>query len=160
MDSAKTGKDLEYVGFWPRVGATLLDTLLILLITLPTLISIYGEEYFDPDKTGFIAGPADFLISWVFPFVVTVLLWVWLQATPGKMVVSARVVDAKSGGAISVGQAMGRYIAYFLSVLPFGFGFIWIAIDPRKQGWHDKVAGTVVVRHRRAANQPVVFESE
>jgi uncharacterized RDD family membrane protein YckC len=160
MDAVKTGKDLEYVGFWPRVGASLLDALLILLITVPTLVSIYGVDYFDSEKTGLIAGPSDFLVSWVFPFVLTVLFWVWLQATPGKMVVSARVVDAKTGGTLSVGQAMGRYIAYVLSVLPFGIGIIWVAIDPRKQGWHDKVAGTVVVRHRRAANQPVVFESE
>ncbi|MCC7247524.1 MAG: RDD family protein [Lysobacter sp.] len=160
MDAIECGKDLEYVGFWARVGATILDTLLIALITIPSLVSIYGVEYFDSDKTGLIAGPSDFLISWVFPFVLTVLFWVWRQATPGKMIVSAHVVDAKTGKSISVGQAMGRYVAYFLSMLPLGLGLIWVAIDPRKQGWHDKVAGTVVVRHRRAGSHPVTFEKE
>lgn len=151
--------NLEYVGFWSRVGAAIVDVLLVMLITFPPLISIYGWEYFNSEKTRFIAGPADFLISWVLPFVVTVLFWVWRQATPGKMVVSARIVDAKTGATISVGQAMGRYIAYFLSMLPFGLGILWVAFDPRKQGWHDKVAGTVVVRHRHASGQPVRFES-
>ncbi len=151
--------NLEYVGFWSRVGAAILDALLILLITFPPLISIYGWEYFDSERTSFIAGPADLLISWVLPFVVTVLFWVWRQATPGKMVVSAHIVDAKTGGTISVGQAMGRYIAYFLSMLPLGLGIFWVAFDPRKQGWHDKIAGTIVVRHKHAAGQPVRFET-
>jgi len=39
-----------------------------------------------------------------------------------------------------------RYIGYFVSVIPFGLGFIWIAFDSKKQGFHDKLAGTVVVR--------------
>lgn len=151
--------NLEYVGFWPRVGAAIVDSLLIMVTTFPVLISIYGWEYLTSEKTGLIAGPADFLISWVLPFVVTVLFWVWKQATPGKMVVSARVVDARTGGNISVGQAMGRYIAYFLSILPLGLGILWVAFDPRKQGWHDKVAGTLVVRHRHASGQAVRFEN-
>lgn len=53
--------DFEYAGFWVRVGATLIDTLLVLAITFPLLISIYGWKYFDSDSL--ISGPADFLIS-------------------------------------------------------------------------------------------------
>ncbi|MES2671252.1 MAG: RDD family protein [Pseudomonadota bacterium] len=151
--------NLEYVGFWSRVGAAIVDALLVVVITFPPLVSIYGWEYFTSEKPGFIAGPTDFLISWVLPFVVTVLFWVWRQATPGKMVVSARIVDAKTGGTISVGQAMGRYVAYFISMLPLGLGIFWVAFDPRKQGWHDKIAGTIVVRHKHASGQPVRFET-
>ena len=135
----------EYVGFWARLLATLIDLILVLLITWPLLIAIYGWAYLDLEKTGLIAGPAEFLISWVAPIFVTVALWVYKQATPGKMAVSARIADAKTGGPITLGKAIGRYFAYFVSAIPLGLGFAWIAFDGRKQGWHDKLAGTVVV---------------
>lgn len=134
----------EYVGFWPRVGASLIDTILIMAVTIPLLIMVYGWAYFE--TPGPFAGPAEVLISWVFPVVAVILFWLYKQATPGKMVVSARVVDARTGNTLSVGQAIGRYLAYFLSTLPLGLGFIWVAFDARKQGWHDKLAGTVVIR--------------
>jgi len=135
-----------YAGFWIRVAATLVDTLLIVAVTYPFLLIIYGSAYFDDERTGFIAGPADFAISWLAPAVATVLFWIVRQAQPGKMLVKARVVDAKSGGAPTAGQSIGRYFAYFVSALPLCAGFFWIAFDARKQGWHDKLAGTLVVR--------------
>jgi uncharacterized RDD family membrane protein YckC len=55
-------------------------------------------------------------------------------------------VDAKTGGKPSTGQFIGRYLCYYLSSLLLGLGFIWVAFDSRKQGWHDKLAGTLVVR--------------
>jgi uncharacterized RDD family membrane protein YckC len=55
------------------------------------------------------------------------------------------VIDAVSGDAIGTRQALLRYLGYFLSILPLGLGFLWIAWDARKQGWHDKLAGTVVI---------------
>lgn len=136
----------EYVGFWVRVGATLVDTVLMALITFPLLVSIYGWAYFDIEQSGFVAGPADFLLSYVFPPVAVIWFWLKKQATPGKMAVSAKIVDAKTGNAISVGQAIGRYFAYILSIIPLGLGFLWVAFDSKKQGWHDKLAGTVVIK--------------
>lgn len=92
--------ELEYVGFWARVGASLIDGILLLLITLPILLSIHGSEYFTSEQI--IAGPADFLISWVLPAVATILFWLHKQATPGKMAVTARVVDAETGNTLSL----------------------------------------------------------
>jgi uncharacterized RDD family membrane protein YckC len=68
------------------------------------------------------------------------------QATPGKMAIGARVVDATTGGAPSTRQLVIRYLGYYVSTIPLLLGLIWVAFDPRKQGWHDKLAGTVVVR--------------
>ena len=150
--------EVEYVGFWSRFGASLIDTLLLLMVTVPLLVSVYGWEYFNTENPALVVGPADFIISWVLPFALTVLFWSGLQATPGKMVVSARVVDARTGGNISVAKSVGRYLGYFVSMLPFGLGFLWIAFDPKKQGWHDKMAGTVVVRPKHAGVQPVKFD--
>lgn len=136
----------QYAGFWIRVVASLVDGIIFAIITLPLLVAIYGWDYFDPDISGWIAGPADVMINWVFPAVVVILFWIWKQATPGKMVFSARIVDAKTGGKPSTGQYIGRYFGYILSTIPLCLGYIWVAFDARKQGWHDKLAGTVVVR--------------
>jgi uncharacterized RDD family membrane protein YckC len=65
------------------------------------------------------------------------------------MAFSARIVDAATGERPSNGQLVGRYFAYFVSTIPMGLGLIWVAFDKRKQGWHDKLAGTVVIRLKR-----------
>jgi len=151
-------EDLEYVGFWPRVGAALIDTLLILFITVPLVTLIYGREYWS--TTEWIQGPADFLINWILPAVAVVLFWVSRQATPGKMAIGARIVDARSGAKPSTRQLVVRYLGYYVSMIPLMVGILWVAVDPRKQGWHDKLAGTVVVRHRRRGPEPVQFDGQ
>lgn len=121
-------------------------------------MAIYGWEYFDPHVTGFIAGPADFFISRALPAVGIILFWLYKQATPGKMAISARIVDADTGNTISIGQSIGRYLAFFIPMLPFYLGFIWVAFDSKKQGWHNKLANTVVVRPQQRGTQPVRFD--
>jgi uncharacterized RDD family membrane protein YckC len=149
--------ELEYVGFWPRVGASIIDAIILLVITAPPLIAIYGLGYFTDQSRPFISGYADFIISWVFPAFAVILFWLYKQATPGKMAVSARVVDATTGNTLTVGQSIVRYLAYFISFLPLLIGVIWVAFDPRKQGWHDKLAGTVVIRPKQHGPDPVRF---
>jgi uncharacterized RDD family membrane protein YckC len=151
-------QDVEYAGFWVRVGATIIDTLLIMLLIFPLLVAIYGWAYFNGEKTGFIAGPADFLLSWVAPAIAIIVFWMYKQATPGKMALSVRIVDATTGSPPSTGQCVGRYLAYFVSTIPLALGLIWVAFDKRKQGWHDKLAGTVVIRAKKRGPDPVTFE--
>ena len=138
----------KYVGFWARVLATLIDSVLIMAITLPPLLGIYGLAYLESGKT--FEGPADILISNILPMVAIILFWAKKQATPGKMAISAKIVNAKTGGKPSKKQCVGRYFAYILSAIPLGLGFLWVAIDPKKQAWHDKLAGTVVVKVSRS----------
>jgi uncharacterized RDD family membrane protein YckC len=145
-DFLMQGQDMEYAGFWVRTGATVIDTLLFMLITFPLLFMIYGWSYLDPQRSGFLAGPADFLITWVFPAVAAIVFWWYKQATPGKMILSLAILDAKTGNKPSAGQCTGRYFAYFVSMLPLFIGLIWVAFDKKKQSWHDKLAGTLVVR--------------
>ena len=89
------GNDLEYVGLWARVGAALIDTVVLMLIITPALVAVYGWEYFFAD--GWVQGPADVLISWVLPAVACIWLWHKLRATPGKMLIGAEIVDADTG---------------------------------------------------------------
>ena len=149
-------EELEYVGFWPRVGASLIDTILMIAVTFPLLGYIYGEAYFAPGAA-FISGRADFLISYVVPAIAIITFWSVKQATPGKMVIRAKIVDEETGRTPSTGQCIGRYISYFLSTIVLCLGFIWIAFDSKKQGWHDKLAGTVVVRLKKRQSKEVKF---
>jgi len=67
------------------------------------------------------------------------------------------VVDARTGGPLSVSQAILRYLGYFVSTIPLCLGLLWVGFDARKQGWHDKIAGTVVVRSKHRMPTPVTF---
>ena len=147
--------ELEYVGFWLRVWASIIDTLLIALILAPLLTVVYGTGYWTREDA--VTGPADFLISYVAPAIAVIAFWVARQATPGKMLISARIVDAETGDIPTTAQMIGRYMGYFVSMIPFFMGILWVAFDRRKQGWHDKLAGTVVVRPKRQGVQPVSF---
>jgi uncharacterized RDD family membrane protein YckC len=148
--------ELEYVGFWARVGASIIDSLLVGLIIWPVAAAVYGTDYWLDQR--FIKGPVDFLLSWVFPAVAVILFWVAKQATPGKMAISARIVDAVTGGKPGTGQLIIRYLGYYVAMLPVFLGIVWVAFDGRKQGWHDKLAGTVVVRPKWRGPQPVTFD--
>ena len=85
------------------------------------------------------------LIENALPAVATIAFWVFVGATPGKILFECRVVDARTGRPPGWARATVRYLCYFVSLVPLGLGFLWIAWDKRKQGWHDKLAGTLVV---------------
>ena len=149
-----SGAPPRYAGFWIRFVASVIDSILVMIIVGPLLTHLYGEEYFaaylDLDLTSLasrpmFAGPADVLVSLVLPAVAIVLFWMARQATPGKMLLKLKIADAKTLGPPSRLQDIGRYLGYYVSIFSFFLGFLWIALDPRKQGWHDKLAGTVVI---------------
>ena len=68
-----------------------------------------------------------------------------LGATPGKLALGYMIVGP-DGRKIGFGRSLGRYLGYIISAIPLYLGFIWVGIDAYKQGWHDKIAGTYVVR--------------
>ena len=136
--------DLEYAGFWVRVGASLIDTILMMVIVVPVLSMIYGKGYWASEAV--FLGAWDLLFNYIFPAIVVIVFWIVKSATPGKILLDISIVDAETGGKPSNGQLIGRYFAYYVSVLPLMLGFIWVGFDKRKQGWHDKLAGTLVVK--------------
>jgi uncharacterized RDD family membrane protein YckC len=150
--------DLKYVGFWKRTVAVLVDIFLIMLVTLPILIWAYGIEYFNDEPME--KGLLDLIINYVFPTIAVILLWKYYQATPGKMIFKATIVDAKTGGKPTLKQWIIRYLGYFVSLIPFGLGYFWVAFDKKKQGFHDKLAKTVVIQPKVIDPESVEIEAE
>jgi uncharacterized RDD family membrane protein YckC len=150
--------ELEYVGFWLRFWAFIIDSVLGMIILWPILRAYGGEDYW-PELYAYTGtGLRGVFLQLVLPAIAVIIFWVTRQATPGKMAIGATIVDADSGARPTTAQFLGRYLAYYVSTIPCCLGFFWIAIDARKQGWHDKLAGTVVVRPRRGTST-VQFKS-
>ena len=132
-----------YSSFWSRVGASIIDSIILVAPTQPILLLVYGKEYWSSDAI--IHGPIDFVLTWILPAIYYITLWHLFQATLGKKALKQKVVDAETLQPASLGQLIGRYLGYIPSVLCLGLGLIWVAFDKKKQGWHDKLAGTLVI---------------
>ena len=140
-------KNKKYAGFWIRVVASLIDTILLIGLTAIPITLIYGAEYWEGEQ--YFYGIWDILINYLAPFILVTWFWVRFYATPGKMLLNLKVLDAETGEGLTVMQAIGRYFAYFVSIIPLFLGLFWVGFDKKKQGWHDKLAGTVVVRYKK-----------
>ncbi|MFT5710168.1 MAG: putative RDD family membrane protein YckC [Halioglobus sp.] len=136
-------ENTHYAGFWIRLSASLIDTVIFIIVLGIPFAIMFGIDFSEGDasNTGFIA----MLLQYVAPIVITVWFWVKYLGTPGKMLLKLQVVDADTGHALSTPQAIGRYLGYYISTIPLMLGFIWVAFDRRKQGFHDKLARTVVI---------------
>src|SRR5882762_2468816 len=143
MADIVTSREPQYVGFWKRVFASIIDTLILVVVIGLIAVAVYGMQYVRLSSQGKTV-MFDLLVQGLLPALAVVVFWRYRGATPGKMLISAKIVDAETFGTPSTGKLIGRYFAYIVSCI-FMLGFIWIAFDKRKQGWHDKLAGTVVI---------------
>lgn len=77
--------------------------------------------------------------------------WFWARggSTPGMRLFHLRVVRDRDGGPVFWGSAILRLIGYWVSATVFYIGFVWIFFDDRRRGWHDLIAGTVVIEEPR-----------
>ena len=75
-----------------------------------------------------------------------VIFWSWRGGTLGQLALGIQVRRESDGRKIGLGTAFLRYIGYIIASVVLYIGLIWVAFDRRKQGWHDKIAGTVVIR--------------
>ncbi len=145
-NSASEQNDPEYAGFWIRVLAAIIDSVIIILVTAPILYAVYGADYFLVEAEVGSRGSIDTLVSYVFPAIAIILFWIYRSATPGKMMLGLKIIREDGGETLTPAQSIGRYFAYYLCMIPLFLGFIWVAFDARKQGWHDKLAGTLVIK--------------
>ncbi|MFT5889594.1 MAG: putative RDD family membrane protein YckC [Zhongshania sp.] len=158
----------EYAGFWVRVFASIIDTFLYGLLLIPILALTLGDtQWSSVQGEGMhmstmsiealqVPGGINMLVNYLIPAAVVLVFWLYKSATPGKLILKLVIVDAKTGEKPSTPQWLIRYMGYYLSALVFMLGFIWVGFDRRKQGWHDKIAGTVVIRN--SSREPVRFQ--
>lgn len=137
--------EYEYAGFWIRLLAVIIDSVLFALVGVPLMfiLSLVGLYDFEANYNAFD-------LIWNFATVIfSVVLWVQYAGTPGKRLLKLKVLDADTGENLSYGKAIIRYLGYIPAGLVFCLGFIWVAFDVKKQGWHDKMANSVVVKEIR-----------
>lgn len=145
---------VQYAGFLRRLAAFLIDSLILVIILTPLLYFFTDGDYFPQlDPQGDVAAQLSLvqfdwsylLINDLLPLALVVFFWVRFRATPGKHLMECEVVDAKTHANLRPGQAVLRYLGYFISMLPLGLGFLWIIWDKQKRGFHDYVGNSVVI---------------
>lgn len=150
----------RYGGFLRRLSAFLIDNLLIQAAAF--LVETIGMLAVGSDSE-LPGGGMDTLLNSCSMTVIVMYIFYFIYfhaaagQTIGKRMLGMKVVRT-TGEPISAGTAFLRGVGYILSGLFFCLGFLWIAFDGRKQGWHDKIAGTLVVRvDPHQTEQPGLF---
>lgn len=149
--------DKRFGGFWRRLLAYGIDSIILYLVSLILILIGILALKLGGVSFGSIVMMGDLPLGaglFAAVYVVTTLLtgmiyFIWFHGTvgqtPGKMLFGLRVIQI-SGEKMTLGVAFLRWVGCLVSGLVFLLGFIWIAFDGRKQGWHDKIAATLVIR--------------
>jgi uncharacterized RDD family membrane protein YckC len=127
-----------------RMFAAVLDLSMIAIPTLPVSILIH-QYLVSRGLTVFKAHAVVNLIQLVVMCAFVMVCWIKFSATPGKMLLSLKIVNAKDLSQPSRIQLFVRMLSYVISVLPLGLGIFYIAIDKRRRAWHDMISGTIVI---------------
>jgi uncharacterized RDD family membrane protein YckC len=126
-----------YAGFWRRVAAYFVDSIVVLVAAAFLLLPFSFTESF----------------AWIGSLAVLVFFLAYfimmnssgLQATIGKLVLGVKVTDGQ-GNRIGTGRSAGRFLGTFVSSLVLGVGYLLAGWTERRQALHDMIAGTLVVR--------------
>jgi len=141
----QAGSSDPKAGFWIRFVGYVLDSL---IIGIPALILFYlvGGVSSNGKASGL------FVVVYAIVLIASILYFPYFWTRPegqtlGMRAVKIRVIKT-DGSKVTVGSAILRYIGMILNSIIFGLpiGWIWAAFDKNKQGWHDKIAGTYVVK--------------
>lgn len=144
-------------GFWIRTAALALDVILFAFVqaSLTRLArALWGTGWDGGDG----ADASVLLFTLLFTLVYTTTLHAVAGQTIGKSLLGVRVVAAADGAPVTVGPALLRHVAYLLSLLPLGLGFLMAGLRRDKRALHDLVAGTRVERivpRRRVSRRPL-----
>jgi uncharacterized RDD family membrane protein YckC len=129
-----------YAGFWVRFLAYLIDGI---VLAVPSLaLAVLAQGLGGGSERGLAVRLLAALVSIAY-FVVT-----WARGgTLGMRVLGLGVVNIVTGERIGIGRSALRYVGFVVGALLCYLGWIWVAFDPYKQAWHDRLAGTAVI-HR------------
>jgi uncharacterized RDD family membrane protein YckC len=134
--AAPIATGMAYVGFWRRTGAFIIDAILLSIVGQALASVLFAGDQTQASGLTILIDLAYFAVMW--------------SSTGGGQTVGMRALGIKvvgtDGAQIDVVKGIMRYIGLFISCIALFIGVIWVAFDPRKQGWHDKIAGTFVVK--------------
>lgn len=142
-DLARDFQVEPWAGFWIRLGAFWMDSLIILMLAMflgsLTYSTALGDLLFpNIDKT---------ILFLLLLFIFYHALFLGrFKTTPGKGFFGLSIIPSKDSERFGYSETFLRTLSYFISGLPMGTGFLWIAFDTYKQGWHDKIAKTSVLK--------------
>ena len=155
-------RNVEVTGFGRRALAIIIDGVFIFFVSLVIT---------------FVIGMTAMVLGWYIPSdnfpwgVLTAILNLlvsliyyngkWAQSsgqTFGKMMLGIRIIN-KDNSPLTTGKLLLRYLGYIVSALFASLGFVWVAIDKKRRGWHDMIAGTYVVSvmHEMPSGEEVEF---
>jgi uncharacterized RDD family membrane protein YckC len=121
----------EAAGFWRRVGASLIDGLVVGIVEIILRL---------------LLGGAGIVLSFLFSFGYYTYFHGRTGQTPGDAALGIRVVDINTGAVIGYGRAFGRCLVSIVSAVVVGIGYLWMLWDAHKQTWHDKAVSSLPVR--------------
>lgn len=124
-------------GFWIRVVAFIIDSIIVGVVN-SIIAAILSSSATGRSGIQTLLGIIYFTYFWSASSP-------WPGQTVGDKLLSLRVIRT-DGSDLSIVQAFIRYVGLFISFLVIFIGVIWVAFDPNKQGWHDKIAGTYVIK--------------
>jgi Predicted membrane protein/domain len=153
MTHIKSPLALEFAGFWRRFGAFIIDDIIISLTSLAFVPMHWFEipVFWNIDSLSgiwWLVAPVSAFTNVLSLSVMVayfVFFWYWRGQTIGMMAAQIKVIRTDGSG-VSLGNSLIRFAGLILASLPLGLGLFWIACDRRRQGWHDKMADTVVVK--------------
>ena len=123
-------------GFWVRFVAYVVDVIVLVVIEVIVAAVLFGGDFAS-------AQLVNILISLAY------LLYFW-SSYGGGQTVGMRLFNLKvvktDGSELTLVNALVRYVGLIIAAIPLLIGLIWVAFDANKQGWHDKIAGTYVVK--------------
>ncbi len=143
-DESGAAVSTTYAGFWKRVGAWVIDAIIVTIVQSIVSVIIMGGQSGGAGAT-VAANVVGFMIGLVYGAGMESSS---KQATLGKMALGIVVTDM-NGGRITFMRATGRYLAKIISALILLIGYLMVAFTRRKQGLHDLMAGTLVVNGKR-----------
>jgi len=148
-----------YAGFASRLLAMIIDTVILVLayvgltwfisvaIKLLPIGRVFGfslSALLGQEGSGqLVSSETVIAVLTLSTIVYYVFFWTMTGQTLGMILLGLRVVTIE-GRRLTVWRAIIRFIGYIIAALPFFLGFAWILVDNRRQGWHDKIAGTYV----------------
>ena len=134
--AAMTYPTTDKIGFWRRFAAIFIDGVAVAIVSGILNGLVFGGDAVRGNGLTTLLGLAYYLYFWSS---------YGHGQTPGSRVLGIRVVKT-TGAELTLVDAFIRYVGFILSCIVIFIGVIWVAFDANKQGWHDKIAGTYVVK--------------